>query len=131
MSISYKAVWRLLTWGDKVIASFLLLVSLLSFAIVKALDRPGQIALITVQNGQKFSKNLSQNEKFFVSGQIGETTIEVFDGTIKVISSDCPQKLCVRQGGIRQTGEIIVCVPNRLTISIMGTRKNKFDAITG
>ena len=126
-----KTVWQLLTKGDKILASSLILLSMLSFTILKAVSQPGQIAVIKVENLQNFSKNLNRDEKFSTSGHIGETSIEIVDKAIRVVSSDCPQKLCVRQGSIKHTGEIIVCVPNKLTISIEGRRKNKFDAITG
>lgn len=126
-----KTVLQLLTRGDKILASSLILISVLSFTVLKAVKEPGQIAVIKVENLQKFSKNLNRAEKFSVSGHISETSIEIVGGAIRVISSGCPQKLCVRQGSISQTGEIIVCVPNKLTISIGGARKNKFDAVTG
>jgi len=126
-----KTVLQLLTRGDKILASSLILISVLSFTVLKAVKEPGQIAVIKVENLQKFSKNLNRAAKFSVSGHISGTSIEIVGGAIRVISSGCPQKLCVRQGSIRQTGEIIVCVPNKLTISIGGARKNKFDAVTG
>jgi len=126
-----KAVLHLLSRGDKILASSLILSSMLSFTVLKAVKQPGQTALIKVENLQKFSKNLNRAEKFFVSGHISDTAIEIVDGEIRIIGSDCPQKLCIRQGSIRQIGEIIVCVPNKLIISIGGTRKNKFDAVTG
>ena len=126
-----KTVLQLLTRGDKILASVLILISILSFTVLKAVKQPGQIAVIKVENRQKFSKNLNKAEKFSVSGHISATGIEIVDGAIRIIGSACPQKLCVRQGSIRQIGEIIVCVPNKLIISIGGTRKDKFDAITG
>jgi len=126
-----KTVWQLLTKGVKILASSLILISMLSFTILKAVNQPGQIAVIKVENLQKFSKNLNRSEKFNTSGHMGEATIEIVNKAIRVVSSNCPQKLCVRQGNITHTGEIIVCVPNKLTISIEGKRKNKFDAITG
>jgi len=121
----------LLTRGDKILASSLILISILSLTILKVVNQPGQIAVIKVENLQNFSKNLNRDETFNTTGHIGETSIEIANKTIRVVSSDCPQKLCIRQGSIKQTGEIIVCVPNKLIISIEGRPKNKFDAITG
>jgi len=126
-----KTVWGMLTMGDKILAFSLVLISMFSFTILKAIKQPGQIAVIKVDSSQEFSKNLNRAEKFSVNGHISETSIEIVDGAISVFRSGCPQKLCVRQGRITKTGEIIVCVPNKLTISIEGRRKNKFDAITG
>jgi len=126
-----KTVWRLLTVGDKILAGSLIVISLFSLTILNAVSRPGETAVIHVENRQRFNKNLNQPETFTVAGFVSESTIEIRRNAIRVVGSGCPQELCVRQGSISQTGEIIVCVPNKLTIAIQGSRKNKFDAVTG
>jgi hypothetical protein len=32
--------------------------------------------------------------------------------------ADCPDKLCIRQGIVSRSGERIVCLPNRVSITI-------------
>lgn len=43
---------------------------------------------------------------------------EVRDGKIAATHSDCPDKVCVRTGFIGHAGQKIVCLPNRVTVSI-------------
>lgn len=131
MNFDLKTVLRLLSPGDKILAAFLVIVSLFSFVVLKGVHEPGQVALVSIQGLPKLRKDLTQNQKFVFDGPIGKTTVEIKTHSIRVLDSECPQKLCVRQGMIRNTGEIIVCVPNKITIWIEGNRRNKFDAITG
>ena len=39
-------------------------------------------------------------------------------GQISVMSADCPDGLCVKQGKISNSSQTIACLPNRLTITI-------------
>ncbi len=48
--------------------------------------------------------------------------IKVFnDGSVAVVESDCPDKICLKTGKIKEVGQSIVCVPNRLLIVIVGS----------
>ena len=46
--------------------------------------------------------------------------LEVQNGGIRVVRSDCPHRVCVRRGWIRAPGESIVCVPKRIVVAIEG-----------
>lgn len=46
--------------------------------------------------------------------------IEIADGSISVKEADCPDKRCVRMGEISQRGEMIVCLPHALIITLVG-----------
>ena len=39
-------------------------------------------------------------------------------GSIFVEHSDCPDKICVHQGSIKNPGEVIVCMPHRVVITV-------------
>ena len=48
--------------------------------------------------------------------------IKVFnDGCVAVVESDCPDKICLKTGKIKEVGQSIVCVPNRLLVIIVGS----------
>lgn len=47
--------------------------------------------------------------------------IEIRDGTIFVAQSDCSDRRCMRMGRISRTGEMIVCLPHKLTITLIGS----------
>ncbi len=56
---------------------------------------------------------------FTVKGENGcVNEIEVRPGSIGILSADCPDRLCVRQGFISDTKLPITCLPNRLVIQL-------------
>ncbi len=59
----------------------------------------------------------------------GKNTVEITSDYVRVVYADCPDKLDVRRGKITRSGEIIVCLPNRMTVRIEGS-DNKYDAIS-
>ena len=58
-----------------------------------------------------------------------EMRIEVKEGRIRVVKSDCPQEICVNIGWIRYSGQTIVCVPNKVLIEIESGGSPFLDAV--
>lgn len=58
-------------------------------------------------------------------------TIEIQPGRIRIAESSCPGQDCIHTGWISQAGQQIICLPNRLVISLTGTNNSDIDAITG
>lgn len=64
-----------------------------------------------------------------VNGPLGETRLEITAGRARVLSSPCTQKICVRSGWLTAAGDAIACVPNRVSIALLG-RDPRFDAVS-
>lgn len=58
-------------------------------------------------------------------------TIQVEQDGVCILHSDCPSQDCVHTGWARQAGQQIICLPNKLIISLTGTHAEEFDAVTG
>jgi hypothetical protein len=52
------------------------------------------------------------------------------EGSVSVSEASCKNQVCVRHGSISHTGESIVCLPNRLVVSIEGGEGGGYDSIT-
>lgn len=60
----------------------------------------------------------------------GGNTCEIKDGKARMISADCPDKLCVHSREISDTGESIVCLPNHVILKITGDdEEDNIDSI--
>lgn len=46
--------------------------------------------------------------------------IEIRENAVCVLESDCPDKRCVRMGTISKPGEMIVCLPHAMIITLVG-----------
>lgn len=72
----------------------------------------------------------NKTEEFNIKSREGNLTVEVKTGRIRVIESTCKDKLCIKEGWIGKVGESIVCLPNRISISIVGEKEDGIDSIT-
>lgn len=52
--------------------------------------------------------------------ECGTNTVCIEDGSAYMIFADCPDRLCVGQGRIKNVGERIICLPNKLIVEIVG-----------
>ncbi len=53
-----------------------------------------------------------------VEGKISQMLLEVKNNRIRVISSGCPDKICIKTGWISHGYEFILCAPNQVSIRI-------------
>jgi len=57
----------------------------------------------------------------------GINVIEINAYDVNIIEADCPDQLCVYQRIISKPGQILVCLPNHLTIEIIGNQAEEID----
>ena len=46
---------------------------------------------------------------------------KIKDGKVTMISAQCPDQLCRKQGPVFRPGETIVCLPNKVVLEIKGS----------
>lgn len=63
------------------------------------------------------------------SSEYGENTISINKGELRVIHSDCKNKICVDSSSISKNGEMIVCLPHHFYVEIIGKEEDEIDAI--
>jgi hypothetical protein len=44
--------------------------------------------------------------------------VEVENGRARVVSSDCPDKICVNSGWVQNCGQVAACLPNGVLIMV-------------
>ncbi len=76
-----------------------------------------------------------ETRRISIPTQIGMVWLEIGSGTARVVSSPCPNKLCVKTGVVRHSHEEIVCLPAKLLLTLEGPdgpghMKAGADAIT-
>lgn len=59
----------------------------------------------------------------------GSCVVRVEPGSIYMLSSTCPDQLCVGQGALK--GPPVVCLPNRVVLRYLGETDMGYDAMTG
>jgi hypothetical protein len=121
-----------LTRGDVILIAALTAVSLAGFGSLRFKGLSGNHAVVEVDGRRVLELPLDRDTTASVDGPLGETVIEVRDRAVWVIRSPCPRGFCMHMGRIRYPGEILVCVPNRVCVSIRGNgeKKRSFDGVS-
>lgn len=119
------------TRGDSILNVFLVLVSLVSIAWVQVWSDGGKHVVVDVDGRHVLELSLNRNVTTSVTGPLGETVVRVENGAVSVQESPCPHEYCKLMGPISHRGEIIVCAPNHVMITIRGGNdSDAYDGVT-
>ncbi len=94
-------------------------------------DTAGTRVLIEV-NGEEYSSiALSEDREIEIKNPEGKVTnlLRIENGEAYMVSADCPDHLCMKQGRISHTGEALVCLPNRVVVTVEGDEESAFDSV--
>ena len=64
--------------------------------------------------------------------EINGVTVIVENGRVRVGKSDCPDRLCMKMKDAQNVGDSIICVPNKVSVRIVGMGAKKgADVVAG
>ena len=88
--------------------------------------KTGACAVVSVNGVETARYSLSEDGTYVLNG--GTNILEIRDGQVRMTDADCPNHLCVKQGWIRYSGQSIVCLPNKVTVTVYGA-DGAYDAV--
>lgn len=110
---------------DLFLFGILLAVGMIGFFAFKGIQRfaasDRQILKISV-DGKVYGEYSLEDKQEIKIGDTNVCQIEE-DGTVSMTEADCPDHLCVKQGKIKEFGESIVCLPNKVVLEIVTDKK--------
>lgn len=65
-----------------------------------------------------------------IKSKYGHNIVQISNNGAEMIESDCPNHVCEETGFINKPNEMIVCLPNRLSVEIKGFKKVDIDGIS-
>lgn len=106
----------------------MILVAVLAFLLYTAFQKEGRWIRVTVDEKEFGVYTLEQDQII----EINDTnTLEIKDGKADMIAGRCPDKLCVHQKAISNSGESIICLPLKIVVSVVGGEAGELDAVAG
>ena len=105
------------------------LVVLLGLVLVtylfKTLWHAEHAAKLQIRQGDQVFATLSLNQDRVVeiAGPLGISTIEIKQGKVRFLSSPCSNQYCVHQGWLHHAGQAAICLPNRVSLELLGAKK--------
>ena len=94
--------------------------------LVREFSPKGSDSVLVYVNNELYSE-VSLYEKCEID--TGTNIIKVDNGYVYMESADCPDKICVHTGKIKDSSKDIVCLPNKVIVKV--TKKSAIDAVNG
>lgn len=114
--------------ADVMVVAALIVLSLLVLLVITLTRVEGAYAEVVV-DGQTVGKYpLALDGTYTLNGGTNILTIE--DGCAYMSNSSCPDHICENTGRIRHVGQTIICLPNRVTVTIVGTSDDSVDFVS-
>lgn len=71
--------------------------------------------------------SLSRDQEIEING--GTNILKIRNGSADMTEADCPDKLCVNQKAVSKNGESIICLPNKVVVTVDSSENSEFDAV--
>ena len=110
-----------------VVASFLLL-SVLVVGVINLTKAEGSYAEVVVDGEVVGKYPLSVDGVYSLNN--GTNTLTVENGVAYMSYSNCPDHTCENIGKVKNVGQTIVCLPNHLTITVIGESDDSVDFVS-
>lgn len=110
---------------ELIIILILLIIAISGYLLSRINDQGSQVQ---IEIAQKLYGNydLSKEQEIQIIDEKGDLilTCVIKNNSINVVTSNCPDKICIDEGSIGHTGQTIVCLPNQVVIRIIGDDNN-------
>lgn len=80
---------------------------------------------VQVRAGDQIFSTLSLNQQrtLEVPGPLGNTIVTIDSGRVRVVSDPSPRQYCVKQGWLEHVGQVAMCLPNQVSVELLGSKK--------
>lgn len=123
--------WDRLRKKDVIFIGILLFISLLLLLwFLLGYRKTGSSIEITVDGELYGTYALNEDQEIFIRVDGAVTNLLLIeDGQANMREADCPDQICVNHASISHTGENIVCLPNRVVVSVIGEKAQELDSV--
>ena len=92
-------------------------------------DKGGAIE-ITVDGEAYGTYPLSKNQEILIKeDEQVKNTVVIAEGEAYMQEADCPDHLCMKQGHISKVSESIVCLPNKVVVTVVSGDASEYDSM--
>ena len=117
-----------MTRADRILLVLVVLALPFLYARTWLPDERPEYVQIQAGNSDPHASGLSPDRVVQVNGPLGDSIIEIQDTQVRFLASPCKGQQCVHSGWLRAAGELAACLPNRVSIQLLG-RHPRFDTV--
>ncbi len=117
--------------NDLILIFSIIVISLLSIIIILASSKHGNYVTVE-QNGIVIAVlQIDKNQKYNIYNENNkiENTILIENEQVSMIYADCPDKICEKHRAIKNNNESIICLPNKVIVTVTNNLENEVDGV--
>lgn len=89
----------------------------------------GSTILVTVDGEEYGTYSLLEEQTIVIENGAAKNIIEIKDGKAYMLEASCPDQLCVDQNEISFDRESIICLPNKVVLTVTSDLESDTDII--
>ena len=104
------------------VALVILLIAVCAVWILTGLPESGTRIAVTVDGEEYIQADLTEDQVI----ELPNAAIQIENGEVRFLYSDCPNQVCVHQGAVHAGS--LICLPNRIVVEVL---TDDYDVIVG
>ncbi len=113
---------------DIIVIFAIIIISLSALLVLNLTKKAGNTVYVEIDGHPPIEYSLETDGEFSLNG--GTNILVIKNGEAYLSYSNCPDHTCEKTGKIRYVGETIICLPNKISISIKGESTDGVDLIS-
>ena len=116
--------------ADLVLVGGLLVVAAVLLVFLYARPNDGRAVEVSVDGAVVATLPLDTDTTYTIDGvNGGHNTLVIADGKATITEATCPDGVCVRHRAVDNSGQSIICLPNKVVVRVVG--EPRVDAEVG
>lgn len=118
------------TKNDILLTASILIVAVAVFFATSLFSRGGSYAEVKKDGKVIAIYPLDTYNEIMLEDENGYNLLMIDSGAAYIKDASCPDRLCMHQGKVNKNGQTLVCLPNKITVTIVSEHESDTDFIT-
>lgn len=123
----FKGIFRK---ADIILLIMLIVIGAVSSVALSMSETSGSRVEIRLNGKLYGSYSLAEDRTIRIENRKKYNVVQIRNGKVSVTEASCKNQICVEHAPISKTGETIVCLPNKLSVTIPGKGDDQYDAVS-
>ena len=116
--------------NDIILICSVIVFTLIILVAITLINKTGSEVIIEQNTKQVAVLDLNKDQEYnlYNGGKICNTVI-IKNGEAYMIYADCKDKICVNHNKISKNNESIICLPNKVIVTVTNSKNNEVDGV--
>ena len=112
---------------DLILVLTVVILAIGGFLLYNVLGQKEAGSVVVEVDGEVYGEyQLHENQEVFINDT---NVLHIENGEANMYEAECPDQICVKHVSISKNGETIVCLPNKVVVTITEAAEGELDAV--